>query len=97
MTIHLKSLASCEVKKDPIPTLDAELSYIKRKFPDHIDPAILTFIDFDIEVSTSKGRLTTANIIAEITGTQDEKFKLMMKMTRTRINSLDQQPSGSVR
>ena len=61
-----------------IQTLDAELSYIKRKFPDNIDPTISTrdFIDFDIEVSTSHGLLTTAGIIAEITGTQDEELEV---------------------
>ncbi|XP_057305268.1 tigger transposable element-derived protein 4-like [Hydractinia symbiolongicarpus] len=71
-----KSLTS-EVEEDPIPTLDAELSYIKRRFPDHIDPDLSTedFIDFDIEVSTSHGRLKTADIIAEITGTQDEELE----------------------
>ena len=60
-----------------IQTLDAELSYIKRKFPDNIDPTLSTrdFIDFDIEVSTSHGLLTTAGIIAEITGTQDEELE----------------------
>ncbi|XP_057299424.1 tigger transposable element-derived protein 4-like [Hydractinia symbiolongicarpus] len=71
-----KSLTS-EVERDQIPTLDAELSYIKRRFPDHIDPDLSTedFIDFDIEVSTSHGRLKTADIIAEITGTQDEELE----------------------
>ncbi|XP_057302680.1 tigger transposable element-derived protein 4-like [Hydractinia symbiolongicarpus] len=71
-----KSLTS-EVEEDPIPTLDAELSYIKRRFPDHIDPDLSTedFIDFDIEVSTSHGRLKTADIIAEITGTQYEELE----------------------
>ncbi|XP_057290295.1 tigger transposable element-derived protein 4-like [Hydractinia symbiolongicarpus] len=71
-----KSLTS-EVEEDPIPTLDAELSYIKRRFPDHIDPDLSTedFIDFHIEVSTSHGRLKTADIIAEITGTQDEELE----------------------
>ena len=44
---------------------------------EHIDLTISTedFIDFDIEVSTSHGLLTTAGIIAEITGTQDEKLE----------------------
>ena len=60
-----------------IQNLDAELSYIKQKFPDNIDPTISTrdFIDFDIEVSTSHGLLTTAGIIAEITGTQEEELE----------------------
>ncbi|XP_057296214.1 tigger transposable element-derived protein 4-like [Hydractinia symbiolongicarpus] len=67
-----KDLASSEVEEDPIPTLDADLSYIKRRFPDHIDSTISVedFIDFDIEVSIS---LKTADIIADITGTQDEE------------------------
>ena len=83
-----------------IQTLDAELSYIKRKFPDHIDPTISTrdFIDFDIEVSTSHGLLTTAGIIAEITGTQDEELededdkdedKLTAKQVRSAIAVLE--------
>ena len=29
-------------------------------------------MDFDIEVTTSHGKLTTADIIAEVTGTQEE-------------------------
>ena len=73
-----KRLAGNEVEEDPIPTLDAELSYIKRKFPHHIDSTISTedFIDFDIEVSTSHGRLTTADIIADITGAEDEELEV---------------------
>ena len=72
-----KNLASSEVEEDPIPTLDGELLYIKQKFPEHIDPTISTedFIDFDIEVSTSNGRLKTADITADITGTQDEELE----------------------
>ena len=52
-----KNLTSSEVAEDAIPTLDVELSNLKRKFPDHIDPTILTedFIDFDIEFRTSLG------------------------------------------
>lgn len=70
-----KDLASSEVEEDPIPTLDADLSYIKRRFPDHIDSTISVedFIDFDIEMSTSHTSLKTADIIADITGTQDEE------------------------
>ena len=73
-----KSLASNESEEDPIPTLDAELSYIKQKFPDHIDSTISTedFIDFDIEVSTSHGLLTTADIIADITGAEEEESEV---------------------
>ncbi|XP_057307425.1 tigger transposable element-derived protein 6-like [Hydractinia symbiolongicarpus] len=42
-----------------------------------LDPDLSTedFIDFDIEVSTSHGRLKTADIITEITGTQDEELE----------------------
>ena len=34
------------------------------------------FIDFNIEVSTSQGRLTTADIIADITEAEDEEFEV---------------------
>ncbi|XP_057307384.1 uncharacterized protein LOC130645412 [Hydractinia symbiolongicarpus] len=70
-----KDLASSEVEEDPIPTLDADLSYIKLRFPDHIDSTISVedFIDFDIEMSTSHTSLKTADIIADITGTQGEE------------------------
>jgi len=63
--------------KMTIQTLDAELSYIKRKFPDNIGPTISPrdFSDFDIKASTSHGLLTIAGIIAEITGTQDEELE----------------------
>ena len=49
------------------------LTFIQR-FP---DPYISTegFVDFDIEISTSHGRLTTADIIAEVTGTQDTELE----------------------
>ena len=45
---------------------------------EHIDPNISTedFIDFNIKVSTPHGRLITADIIAEITGSQYEELEL---------------------
>ena len=45
---------------------------------DHMNSTISSedFIDFDIEVSTSHGRLTTVDIIADITEAEDEEFEV---------------------
>ena len=47
---------------------------MKERFADQIDAEISLdkYIDFDIEVSTSRGKLTNAEIIAEVTGPQDD-------------------------
>ena len=51
-----------------------DLLVLKERFADQIDTDITTddYVDFDIEVTTSHGRLTTADIIAEVTGTQQQ-------------------------
>ena len=60
--------------EDPVQILDADLSILKERFADQIDADISLdeYIDFDIEVSTSHGKLTNAEIIAEVTGTQED-------------------------
>ena len=47
---------------------------MKERFPDQIDADISLdeYVDFDIKVSTSHGKLTNAQIIAEVTGTQED-------------------------
>ena len=47
---------------------------MKERFADQIDAEISLdkYIDFDIEVSTSRGKLTNAKIIAEVTGPQED-------------------------
>ena len=47
---------------------------MKERFADQIDADISLdeYVDFDIEVSTSHGKLTNAEIIAEVTGTQED-------------------------
>ena len=45
---------------------------------EHVDHTISTedFINFDIKVSTPLGHLATADIIAEISGTQEKELEL---------------------
>ena len=47
---------------------------MKERFADQIDADISLdkYIDFDIEISTSRGKLTNAEIIAEVTGDQED-------------------------
>ena len=63
-----------DVEEDPVQTLGADLSILKERFADQIDADISLdeYVDFDIEVSTSHGKLTNAEIIAEVTGTQED-------------------------
>ena len=69
-----KGLEDDDVKEDPVQILGADLSVLKERFADQIDADILLheYIDFDVEVSTSLGKLTNAEIIAEVTGTQED-------------------------
>ena len=58
-------------------TLNVDLSVFKERFADQIDAdiSIGDYVDFDIELTTSHGKLTTADIIAEVTGAQEEDEK----------------------
>ena len=69
-----KGLEDDDVKEDPVQILGADLSVLKERFADQIDADILLheYIDFDVEVSTSLGKLTNTEIIAEVTGTQED-------------------------
>ena len=69
-----KGLEDEDVEEDPVQTLGADLSILKERFADQIDADISLdeYVDFDIEVSTSHGKLTNAEIIAEVTTTQDD-------------------------
>ena len=63
-----------DIEGDPVQVLGADLSILKERFTNQIDPDVSLdeYVDFDIEVSTSHGKLTNAEIIAEITGTQED-------------------------
>ena len=54
------------VEEGPVETLGADLSILKTRFADQIDADISLddYIDFDIEVSTSHGKLTNAKVFA---------------------------------
>ena len=69
-----KGLEDHDVEEDPVQTLDADFSILKERFADQIDADISLneYVDFDIEVSTSHGKLTNAEIIAEVNGTQED-------------------------
>ena len=69
-----KGLEDNNVEEDPAQTLDADLSTLKERFADQIDPDISLdkYVDFNIEVSTSHSKLTNAEIIAEVTETQED-------------------------
>ena len=69
-----KGLEDDDVEEDPVQTLGANLSILKERFADQIDADISLdeYVDFDIEVNTSHSKLTNAEIIAEVTGTQED-------------------------
>ena len=69
-----KGLEDDNVEGDPVQALAADLSILKERFADQIDTDISLdeYVDFDIEVSTSHGKLKNAEIIAEATGTQED-------------------------
>ena len=70
----LTGLEDDDVEEDPVQSLGADLSILKERFADQIDADISLdeYGDFDIEVSISHGKLTNAEIIAELTGTQED-------------------------
>ena len=69
-----KVLEDDDVEEDPVQTLGADLSILKERFADQIDTDISLdkYVNFDMEVSTSHGKLTNAEIIAEVTETQKD-------------------------
>ena len=69
-----KWLDDHDVEEDPVQTLDADLSILKESIANQIDADISLdeYVDFDIEASTSHGKLTNAEKISEVTGTQEE-------------------------
>ena len=69
------------VDEDPVLTLGADPSITKERFADQIDADISLdeYVDFDIEVKTSHGKLTNAEIIAEVTGTDNVEGKPIIK------------------
>ena len=60
-----KELEDDYVGEDPVKTLGDDLSILKERFAYQIDADISLddYIDFDIEVSTSLGKLTNAKVI----------------------------------
>ena len=69
-----KGLEDDDVEEYPVQTLGADLSILKERFTDQIDAGIplYEYANFDIEVSTSHGKLTNAEIIKEVSGTQED-------------------------
>ena len=69
-----KGLEDNNVEEDPVQTLGADLSILKERFVDQIEAGISLdrYVDFDIEVSISHGKLTNAEITAEVTGSQED-------------------------
>ena len=57
-----------EIERDTVQTLEANLAVLKEKFGDQIDADITSddYIDFDIEVIASHGKLTNQETFAEI-------------------------------
>ena len=70
----LKASEDDDIEADPIQDLDADSSILKERFADQIDADIPLdeYVNFDIEVSTSHGKLANAELIAELTGTQED-------------------------
>ena len=69
-----KGLEDDDVEEYPVQTLGADLSILKERFADQTDADISLdeYVNFDIKVSTSNGKLTNDEIIAEVTRTQDD-------------------------
>ena len=69
-----KGLEDDDVEEDPVQTLGTDLSILKERFADQIDADISLdeYVDFDIKGSTSHGKLAIAEIIAEVTGAQED-------------------------
>ena len=69
-----KGFEDDDVEEYPVQTLGADLSILKERFADQTDADISLdeYVNFDIKVSTSNGKLTNAEIIAEVTGTQED-------------------------
>ena len=69
-----KGLEEDDVEEVPVHILGVDLSILKERFADQIDADILLdeYVDFDIEVSISHSKLSNAEIIAEVTGTQED-------------------------
>ena len=64
-----------EIEEDTVQTLEANLAVLMEKFTDQIDADITCddYIDFDIEVITSHGKLTNQEILAEINDDVNEE------------------------
>ena len=69
-----EGLEDDDVEEDAVQTLGADLSVLKERFANQIDADITLdeYIDFDIEVSTTYGKLTNAEIIAEVNEIQED-------------------------
>ena len=69
-----KGLEDDDVEEGPVQTLGVDLSISKERFADQIDADVSLdeYVDFDIDISTSHDKLTNAEIIAEVTGTQED-------------------------
>ena len=69
-----KWLDNHDVEEDPVQTLGADLSILKESIANQIeaDISLDEYLEFDIEASTSHGKLTNAETISEVTGTQEE-------------------------
>ena len=70
-----KQLEDDDVEEDPVQILGADLSILKERSADQLDADISLdeYVDFDIEVGISHGKLTNAEIITEVNGTQKDK------------------------
>ena len=69
-----KQLEDDDVEEDPVQILGADLSILKERSADQLDADISLdeYVDFDIEVGISHGKLTNAEIITEVNGTQKD-------------------------
>ena len=63
-----------DIEEDTVQTLEANIAVLKEKFSDHVDADFTTddYIDFDIEVMTTHGKLTNQEILAEINDVNEE-------------------------
>ena len=72
-----KGLEDDDVEEDPVQALDVNLSSLKERFADKTDADISLdeYVDFNIKVTTSHSKLTNAEIITEVTGTQENNHE----------------------
>ena len=83
-----------DIKEDSVQIQGADLAFLKEKFGDQVDPKITLdeYIDFDIEVRTTHGKITNEEICTEVNEVQKNNLT-MNKMKMIMMNRSQNQES----